>query len=589
MSQSGLEYQFDTLVSMMRERSTLNANQNVYTFLEDGEDDVTSLTYPQFDERVRSIAARLQAAGAQGERALLLFQPGLDYIATFYACLYAGVVAVPAYPPRRNRHAKRLMNVIRDAESAFVLTSTDLEERIDSTLSPQFPDIRIIATDELEADAGDWARPDDLSADSLAFLQYTSGSTGAPKGVKLTHRNLIANIVAVQHSFGDAVYERFVTWLPPYHDMGLIGNILTPAYSGAETYLMAPVHFLRKPIRWLKAVSKYKATVSGGPNFSFDLCVRKIREEQREGLDLSHWAIAFNGAEPIRAGTLNRFADTFAPYGFRRSQYFPCYGLAEATLFVSGPTATEEPRVEAFDAKALEDDEAVRLDDVDVSGDGAIEVTDLVSSGYCALDHTLKIVDPDTREACEEGAIGEIWFRGPCVAQGYWQKPEKSERTMQATLQSGEGPYLRTGDLGFVLGDDLFVTGRIKDLIIVRGRNIYPQDIELTAEGSHEAIRKGCVAAVPDAKGQEELGLVVEIRRTHCRELDAEDVADAIRDEVAQAHQVKVASIAFLKPGRIPKTSSGKIQRHQCKKALPTSHSDAFEPLATWPATHATA
>jgi acyl-CoA synthetase (AMP-forming)/AMP-acid ligase II len=403
-----------------------------------------------------------------------------------------------------------------------------------------------------------WNEPH-LTAETLAFLQYTSGSTGEPRGVKLSHQNLIHNSRLIQESFGVTADSRIVSWLPPYHDMGLIGCVLQPLYTGAVAILMSPLLFLQRPLRWLNAIARYRATHSGGPNFGYELCIARIAPEQRSQLDLRSWQIAFNGAEPIRADTLQRFATGFAPSGFRPEAFSPCYGLAESTLLVSGGRSSGPPTVKTVQSAALEKGQIVEAHETE---GGARKLT---GCGQVPPGQKVVIVNPETLQACP-GRIGEIWVAGPSVSQGYWNLPDRSSETFNAHLSdTGEGPFLRTGDLGFVEGGELFVTGRIKDLVIICGRNLYPQDIELTVAQSHPSLSSGATAAFSIAvEGEEKLVVVQEEGRR--RVSSSEEVTRAIRGAVAEEHGVQVFAVELIKPGRIPKTSSGKVQRHACRE-----------------------
>ena len=552
-----------TLVDLLRAQAAHQPDKQVYIFLQDGELDEVRMTYAELDLRAQAIAALLQQQGAAGERVLLLYPPGLDYIAAFFGCLYAGAVAVPAYPPnpaRLDRTLPRLQAIVRDARPAVALTTAQIAS-IAGMLGAQVPEFQAVqwfATDIISDDqAAEWRAPAAESG-TLAFLQYTSGSTSTPKGVMLTHGNLLHNSEVIHQGFGTRPDSRGVFWLPFYHDMGLIGGLLQPIYCGGTSMLLSPVDFLQRPLRWLQAVSRFQATISGGPNFAYDLCARKVTPEQLQQLDLSSWQVAFNGAEPIRAETLDRFVETFGPCGFRREAFYPCYGLAEATLLVTGVSPEAAPLVGDFDAGALERSRAVPAADDP-------RARTLVGSGQPR--QTMAIVHPETLAECTPGQIGEVWVSSGSIAQGYWNRPEESLRAFGARLadRPEAGPFLRTGDLGFVHSGELFVTGRIKDLIIIRGRNHYPQDIELTAERSHPALRPGCGAAVSvEVAGEERLVVVQEVERQH-RTVDVEAVADAVRQAVAQAHELSVYAVVLLRHGSIPKTSSGKIQRHACK------------------------
>ncbi|TCP59163.1 natural product biosynthesis luciferase-like monooxygenase protein [Tumebacillus sp. BK434] len=537
-----------TLVGLLLRRAGEQPGLAGYTFLTDdgGEE---RLTYAALDRKARAVAAWLQNIGAAGERALLLYSPGIDYLAAFFGCLYAGVLAVPAYPPRQNGNLERLQAVATDADARFVLTTSGIAAAVEE----RFHGVTCVVTDVLSEDLAElWLMPD-VGRESLAFLQYTSGSTSAPKGVMLSHGNLLHNLSLIEQRFGTTKDSRGVVWLPPYHDMGLIGGILNPLYTGYPMSLMAPVSFIQKPLRWLEAISKTGATVSGGPNFAYELCLQKISEAQRGLLDLSAWQTAFSGAEPVRAETLERFAAFFGSAGFRKEAFFPCYGLAEGTLFVAGGRMEDAPRVRTFAAEELEQNRAVET----AAGDGA---RTLVSSGTVGLtEQDVYVADPETGERCADGAVGEICVQGASVAQGYWQQDDLT----QAAFGGG---VLRTGDLGFVLNGELFVTGRLKDLIIIRGRNYYPQDVEFAVQESHPAVCNPNGAAFSvDVQGEERLVVVQEIERGH-RKGDPTAVIAAIRQQVAAEYQLQVYGVVLLRPASIPKTSSGKVQRHQCKQ-----------------------
>ncbi|MFF7338396.1 amino acid adenylation domain-containing protein [Streptomyces sp. NPDC008163] len=513
-------------------------------------DETRSLTYAELDARARAIAARLQREVVPGERVLLLYPPGLDYVTAFFGCLYANAVAVPAYPPnplKLDRALPRLSAIVRDARPAVVLTDSLVHGMSDSLFAgaPECARMPWLVTDaDLTDTAEDWREPEIRPGD-IALLQYTSGSTGSPRGVLLAHGNLLHNSQLIHDYFGHSSQSRGVIWLPPYHDMGLIGGIIQPVFGGFPVTLMSPMDFLKEPVRWLREISRTGATTSGGPNFAYDLCVRKTTAEQRAQLDLSTWRVAFNGAEPIRPGTLDRFAEAFAPAGFLRDAFHPCYGLAEATLIVSG-AGTGAP-VHHPNGRTAE--------------------AELVGSGTGAPGQRLVVVDRATLTPCAPLAEGEIWLAGPSVAQGYWERPAESASTFAARLAgTGEGPFLRTGDLGFVADNgELVITGRIKDLIVVRGRNHYPQDIEATAEDSHPALRPGCGAAFAvDLEGEERLVIFHELIRD-AQDTGHEEILSAVRQAVAAEHGVHVHDVVLLPAGHLPKTSSGKVQRHLCR------------------------
>ncbi len=458
----------------------------------DGDGPADAISYGALDVRARAIAARLASLGLAGERALLVYPPGLEFVSAFFGCLYAGVVAVPAHPPRPNRPATRLGAIADDARPRAVVTATRLLPESDRWAGEiaGLGGLDRVATDTVEdALAEAWQHPG-VGPTDLAFLQYTSGSTALPKGVMVTHANLLANSAQIHACFGSTAESRGVFWLPLFHDMGLIGGVLQTVYCGGTSTLLSPVAFLQRPLRWLEAISATGATISGGPDFAYDLCVRKIGPEARAGLDLSRWSVAFNGAEPIRRETLDRFAEAFAPCGFRREAFLPCYGLAEATLLVSGRRTKGGPVVFAAGAAALGSDR------VEPASAGQAEAP-LVGSGSIPDGTEVAIVDPATGTASALDRVGEVWVRGPGVARGYWNRDEETTATFGATLP-GAGPraFLRTGDLGFLRDGELFVTGRLKDLIIIGGRNLYPQDVERAAQAAHPAVRAGGVAAV---------------------------------------------------------------------------------------------
>jgi len=550
-----------TLVDLLRHRAAFQPNARVYTFLADGETQEIHLTYGELDRQARAIAATLQAEGLAGQRALLLFPAGLEFVAAFFGCLYAGVVAVPAYPPRLNRTMWRIQSIAADAEAPVALMSRAVLDRVQPLLeqSPELKQLSWVATDEIPLSAADAWYPPEVTGQSLAFLQYTSGSTGNPKGVMLSHHNLLHNCALIAHAFEIARSGKGIFWLPSYHDMGLIGGILQPLYVDCPNVLMSPMSFLQRPYRWLDAISRHRGTTSGGPNFAYELCIERITPEQRKGLDLSSWTVAFNGAEPVRAETLERFAEMFEPCGFRREAFYACYGLAEATLLVAGSYKLDAPVMRTFDARGLESGSAVQVPHD--STDGRL----LVGCGRNLPDQAIVIADPQTMTTCPPDHVGEIWVKGPSVAQGYWKRPEESQTTFGARLaDTQDGPFLRTGDLGFIDDGEIYVTGRLKDMIIIRGVNYYPQDIELTAERSHDGMRVGHSAAFSvEEDGREKLVVVAEIERRE--QSRPEPVLEAVRREISREHELNLDALVLIKAGSIPKTSSGKIQRHACR------------------------
>jgi acyl-CoA synthetase (AMP-forming)/AMP-acid ligase II len=548
-----------TLIDLLHDRANSPSGQSGYSFLQ--EEIVDRLTYQTLHQRAMAIAATLQQCLPQpiGARALLLLPPGLDFITAFFGCLYAGMIAVPAHPPRRNQKMERLEAILRDADAILALTTQELKTDLATGLieHPKLAKLQWIAIDALPIqESANWQKPD-LNPNSLAFLQYTSGSTGSPKGVQISHGNLIHNSGLIQRSFGDTSDSSGVSWLPPYHDMGLIGGVLQPLYVGAPMLLMSPMTFLQKPFRWLQAISQFRATTSGAPNFAFDLCLRKVTPEQRQNLDLSCWEVAFTGAEPVRAKTLETFAQTFADCGFRPEAFHPCYGMAETTLIISGGQRLEPPLVRSLNSAALEQNR------VAIEPEGR----SFVSCGQVLPGQSVVIVDPQTRQCCQSDQVGEIWVSSPSVAQGYWKRDQETAQAFQVKLEESPETYFRTGDLGFLQDNELFITGRLKDVIIVRGQNHYPQDIELTVEQSHHSLRSGCGAAfTTEINAQEQLVIVQEVERTALKQLHLEEIAGNICQAITAEHGLQVWAIALIKTGSIPKTSSGKIQRRACRE-----------------------
>lgn len=567
------EPQFSTLVDILSYRGKNQADKTAYIFLQDGETETSRLTFQELNQQAQAIGAYLHQLGAKGQRALLLYPPGLEFITAFFGCLYAGVVAVPAYPPRRNQKLSRLQAITSNADIKVVLTTESLLTNIRDLFANEedLTSLHCIASDTINYEQElDW-KPPTISEQTLAFLQYTSGSTGAPKGVMINHCNLLHNSKYIQQSFELTPGSVSVTWLPSFHDMGLIDGIIQPLYTGFMGVLMPPGAFLQLPIRWLQAISHYKATHSGGPNFGYELCTRKVTPEQLESLDLSNWSSAYSGAEPVRKETMEQFTAKFADCGFRSQFFYPCYGLAEGTLMVSGGTIKDEPMYCTIKADALEENTIV-----DVSEENQ-RVRHLVGCGSSKLETKIVIVNQESFTPCLSNQVGEIWVSGLSIAQGYWNQPEKTEETFAAYLaDTKEGPFMRTGDLGFMRDGELFVTGRIKDLIIIRGQNHYPQDIELTVEKSHESLSPGCGAAFAvDVNGKEQLVIVQEVKRSDLKKLNFSEVLGNIRRAVTKEHCLHIHAIVLIKPASILKTSSGKIRRHACRLSFLNNSLDA--------------
>ncbi len=529
-----------TLVELLRTQTAERPRQQVFRFLADGENESSSLTFSELDCRARAIGAHLQQHGLRGGRALLLFPSGLDFIAAFFGCLYAAVVAVPAYPPGSNRGLSRLIPIVNDAKPVVILTNSSLIRRFNRG-PVQALNVPWINVDEIDQSLAEQWQDPEVTGDALAFLQYTSGSTASPKGVMISHQNVLNNERLIQKAFNQTDKSVIVGWLPFYHDMGLIGNILQPIYSGSRCVLMPPQAFLQKPLRWLKCISCYGATTSGGPNFAYQLCVDKITPEERQGLTLDSWKVAFNGAEPVRHETLRRFSEAFEQCGFRASSLYPCYGLAEATLLVAS-------RDNSHDL---------------VSSEKA-----LISSGVAVEPDSVILVDPKTFRQTAPNETGEIWLKSSSVAQGYWNRPKETEQIFRAYLSGGtdgsSGPFLRTGDLGFFDNGNLFITGRLKDLIIIRGRNFYPQDVESAVERSHPALGVGVGAAFSvDGPDGERLVVTQEIGSNAAPNI--ESISVAARRAVAEEHEVHIDEIVYVRAGTLPRTTSGKTQRHLCR------------------------
>ncbi|MEH1847541.1 MAG: fatty acyl-AMP ligase [Nostoc sp.] len=552
-----------SLLDILSYRGQYQSNKQAYIFLQNGETESGSLTYGELDRQAKAIAAHLQSM--PGERALLLYPSGLEFITAFFGCLYAGVIAVPVYPPRQNQKLSRLLSIVNNAQAKVALITTsilaNLEKRWEE--EAELAPVKLIATDTIETSEPEIV-PQSVTSETLAFLQYTSGSTGTPKGVMVTHGNIIHNQQLIHQAFSHSEKSIGVGWLPLFHDMGLIGHVLQPIYLGFPSILMSPLAFLQKPIRWLKAISKYRATTSGGPNFAYDLCVKKVQPEQLAHLDLSSWDLAFNGAEPIRAETLKQFAEKFAPCGFKYRAFYPCYGMAETTLFTTGGDKNQKPVIQGVKAQDLEQNAVIESE---ISSPLSRV---FVGCGRPDMNTTVIIVNPESLTRCEKGQVGEIWVSGGSVASGYWNRPSATQETFQAELKdTGEGPFLRTGDLGFFSNGELFVTGRLKDVMIIRGCNHYPQDIELTVQKSHPALRSDCGAAfLVEVKDKERLVIVQEVERSYLRNLDVQEVVGNIFEAVTAEHGLQVYVTVLLKTGSIPKTSSGKIQRYTCRTAF---------------------
>ncbi|PAY17117.1 fatty acyl-AMP ligase [Rhodopirellula sp. SM50] len=553
----------DHYVAILRHWAEHRSDSVAFRFT-DVETHDTSLTYDELWTEVRALAGYLQGKCRirPGDRVLLLYPPGLDFIVGFFACHAAGAIAVPAFPPRSNRKASRIRSIVVDADAKWALTTCGIAERLTGqTWHEDLVGVQILGTDSPSCRDLDRYREPAIDGNTLGVLQYTSGSTGSPKGVMLTQRNLVANAELIWHAFEPKPQTIGLSWLPTYHDMGLVGGILMPLFLGCTNVLMSPMTFLQRPVRWLRAITEYGVTVTGGPNFSYQLCVDKIAEREMEGLDLSTLEIAFNGAEPIRPNTLEAFRRKFEPYGFRSSASLPCYGMAETTLIVTGGPSDPRPVMRCFDRFELDKKHVVPRAEDDPAA------RKLVGCGAVLPNETVLIVDPDTRQVLADDQIGEIWVDSPSVGAGYYQRKEATERTFKAMTEDGRGPFLRTGDLGFLFDGQLYVSGRLKDMIIVRGVNRYPQDIEETVERASSIVQAGAVGAFAmEHDGREQLAIVAEAARV--RDVDWDAQIQSIRRAVTDEHDLPPDAVYLVRNSSVPKTSSGKIQRHACLHAV---------------------
>ena len=557
-----------SLVEILRYRAREQPNQVAYVGLENGETELGRLTYLELDRQARAIALQLQSLGAANARVLLTYplSDGLAFTAAFFGCLYAGAIAITAWPPLNESLLQELQYKAVDAEVQFALSTQSLLAQAQDSFAdkPPLSQVHWVSTDLLTSEIDDaqiehWQAPE-IKPETLAYLQYTSGSTGLPKGAMISHGNVLDNLGLIYRTCQYTAKDIGVCWLPLYHDLGLVGAVIQPVYAGGPVVMMSPVDFILKPIRWLRAISRYRATTSGGPNFAYDLCLRKITDEQGAELDLSSWAIAVNGAEPVLPNTLDRFAKAFVPAGFKREAFCPAYGMAETTVMISLSGRNAPPVVKSVDRQALEQNKIEATSD-------ETNARQVVGCGLVGEDHPVVIVDPDSLTRCQPNQVGEIWVSGPSVAQGYWNRTEETEQTFRAyTSDTQEGPFLRTGDMGFLDGDELFITGRIKDVIILWGNNHYPHFLESTVEESHPALRPagGAVFGIA-VDGEERLVVVHEVEPQQLKALNVAEVIGAIRQNLGMHHMLEAHAIALLRPGSTPKTPTGKTQRSACK------------------------
>ncbi|WP_067848778.1 fatty acyl-AMP ligase [Nocardia lijiangensis] len=563
-----------TLAEAISQRAADAADRIAYTFLPDGENESHSWTFGEVEQLSRALAARISQDAAPGDRALIVAPDSADFVLAFLACQFAGVVAVPVYPPfpiTSPRRAQTLRTIAEDCGATAVLCAAPEQTR--QLLTEAVPELDRLRWIGIAADA-QGARdfePVPVTGADVSFLQYTSGSTSAPKGVVVTHDALMHNQEVIRQSMGFRPETRFVGWLPLFHDMGLMGTVVPAIYVGSRAVLLPPLTFVQRPIRWLRAVTRYRATITGGPNFAYELCCRRIPATDREGLDLSSLEVAFNGAEPIRAETLARFATEFAGHGFDSNAFYPCYGLAESTLMTTGTRRGTGAVTLTVSRDELAEGRVTP---------GADQT--LVGSGRVSLHRELLIVDPDTRVPAPDGQVGEIWIGGPDAALAYWGNDAATEDTFRAeTVAPQSGPYLRSGDLGALIDGELYVVGRRKDLVIIGGRNYYPQDIEHTVENADPRIRRGCTAAFAvDREGGEELIVVAELKAD--AEPDIAALTAALRAAVTVDHSITPAQVVLARAGTVPKTSSGKLQRRATRAAFEDGTLDVItSPAAT--------
>ncbi len=558
-----------TLVDRLHHHALARPDATAFRFLDDSTVAPQDMTYAQLWRGAAGVARHLSSRAAPGSRIMLFFPPGLDYITAFYGCLLAGMVAVPLYPPRRNMKSDRIVNVARSCEASVALTTVAEVDTVqaawDQQNDSQLP-LTLYATDSIIPSDRVPSRCLPSAPDGIAFLQYTSGSTGMPKGVIVTHANIVANARHLTDMVPTDESDVFVNWVPPFHDLGLVMGMLVPVLLGALSVLMAPASFVRDPARWLHAISRYRGTRGGAPNFAYDLCVDKVSDADLALLDLSSWRVAYNCAEPVRADTLERFSARFAACGFRPESFFPSYGMAEATLAMTGLGVDALPRLINVERAALAEMRVRLLPDGDPAG------IRLVGCGNASARHEVRVVDARSGIEAGPGQVGEIWFSGPSVAAGYWEMDAQSQSAFGNVLaghMEADARFLRTGDLGVQVDGQVFIVGRMKDLIILRGRNYYPQDIEVSTARAHVAVRSGHVAAFSsEVNGRETLVIVAELEREHFRSVDMDEVIAAILQRVTREHAIAPERVVLLRPYRIPMTSSGKIQRSQTRAML---------------------
>jgi len=571
-----VDYPAMDMVSLLEVNGNKFSDKDLYILLDDGYNESLRITFGEVVRHAKGVAAELQKSGQKGDHVLLLFPAGIEFVISLYGCFMAGMVAIPAYPPRRKKVDPRFLSILHDSKPTTIIATSTVHEDLSQLelVGEPLGNLQKLVYNNIDFSQADkWVDPE-VSSEDMVLLQYTSGSTGNPKGIMVSHGNMIHNLEFLRQSFSFDEYLINVSWLPNFHDMGLIGCLIEPAYVGGVNIIMPPMKFIQNPANWIKNISRYQATCAGGPNFGYDYCVDKISDEDIDGLDLSTLKTLFNGSEPVRKDTLERFSAKFAPTGFVSRQFYPCYGMAESVLIITGPDYRTDQVYFNADANELENSKAVP------AREGA-ETRYLTACGFPWVGMSVMIVNPETNVPAVKGEIGEIWAKGPSITQGYWNKEEESKETYQAYPEGyNEGPWMRTGDLGFIHEGQLYVSGRLKDLIIIRGANFSPNDIEYTVENCHKALRKNAGAAFSmDVDDQEKLIIIQELERSHMRDFNEDEIFESIRNAVFADHGIQPDIILLTKMGSIKKTSSGKTQRFAMRSVWKNNELDV---LASW-------
>jgi acyl-CoA synthetase (AMP-forming)/AMP-acid ligase II len=561
-----------TIVDTLEKHAESRFHETAFTYLPDGEVEGEKRSFGELDRHARAVAHRLALFGVSGRPVLLLVPELLKFIDAFIGSCYAGAIPVAAIVPKPNRSFDTIRAISADAGVAAAIVPSRAFGYLKAALPENLRDVPWLYLDEIDYSVEEPRRAA-IKPDDIAFLQYTSGSTGIPKGVVVKHSQLMHNETVIMKAMGFHDRSVMVSWLPFYHDMGLIGSVLQPLHTGFHCVIIPPATFIQKPVRWLQAISKYRGTSAGAPSFAYDLCIARSKPEEIDQLDLSTWTVAYSGAEPVRADMIRRFTKVFAPAGFKASAFYPCYGLAECTLFATGIVAGSGAKILRVESEALSQKIAR-------TPTGDEPVIELVGCGVPGEGIEIVIVDPETRKILPDDVVGEIWISGASVAAGYYKKPELTEETFGAAPAGTSGKrFLRSGDLGFWHEGQVFIAGRIKDVIIIRGRNHYPQDLELTAQRTSPFLSIGAGAVVAIEKdGQVCIALVQEVTREGWRSADADELAAGVREAIATEHGLHVHEVALIKTGALPRTSSGKVRRSLCAQML---RAGEFEVLQT--------